>query len=295
MRKVIGRTAVGLVLAAATLLAASGCGAQLPPGADGNLVNQWPAMAEPQIWQPEEGACANRFTAASYRSSYDPVSCDKTHSYETVAVVEFAGAAAERSTPPTEGSPDMRAAWADCAKRSTTHLGGPWSSGAVWIGVSVPSAAAWTGGARWYRCELAALDGRYGDAAARTGSLKGEFAGASPLEFGCYQYTKRLAAIACNKTHNAEFVGVWDAGNTPFTSLNSMRNKIITKCRSLVAKYVKVPDDGQMRYRTGLIWDWPSREDWDAGNHHVSCHLWLDKRKLTKSLKGGGTKVLPLN
>jgi hypothetical protein len=291
---VIGRTGFGLVLAAA-LLATSACAGQLPAGADGDLANQWPAVARPEQWRPVEGVCSTGITGFSPLVTYNPLDCGKEHRYETVAVADFTGAAASRTTPPTDGSPDLVAAWADCAKKTTAHLGGEWYNGSVWIGVTLPSTAAWGGGARWYRCELAALNALSGDEMTRTSSLKGEFAKASPLKYGCYQYSKRLTAIACDKAHNAEFVGVWDAGNVPFSSLPGLRNKIVSKCHSVVAKFVKVPDDGNMRYRTGLIWDYPTAKEWAAGNHIVRCHLWLDKKKLTKSLKGGGSKVLPVS
>ncbi|GAB4059648.1 septum formation family protein [Catellatospora paridis] len=296
MREVIGRRVAGVVLVAAALLATSACGGQLPPGADGDLTNQWTAMAEPTSWRPDEAICADSFRDVSYRSSYKPVSCDQNHTYETVAVADFAGEAASRTTPPSEGSPDLRAAWADCDKKVTAHLGGDWRAGSVWFGVSLPSPAGWDGGARWYRCELTALDGQYGDPVSRTASLKGEFANAaSPLKLGCYQYGSELVAIACNKSHNAEFVGVWNAGSTAFSSLKDMNTKIAKACRGVIAGFAKVPNDGNINYRTGVVWNWPSQADWEAGDHGVRCHLWLSKKKVTKSLRGAGTKGLPIN
>lgn len=295
MREVIGRRVAGVVLVTAALLATSACGGQLPAGADGDLTNQWPALPAAQSWRPEEAKCADGFRDVSYRSSYKPVECDQSHTYETVAVADFTGEAASRTTVPSEGSPDMRAAWADCDKRVNDFLGGDWRTGALWFGVSVPSPAGWDGGARWYRCELTALDGQYGDPVSRTASLKGEFAKASTLKFGCYQYGSSLVPTACNKSHNAEFVGVWNAGGTAFSSLSGMKTRIAKECRTLVAKFVKVPNDSNISYRTGVVWNWPSKSDWEAGDHGVRCHLWLDKKKLTKSLRNGGTKVLPTN
>lgn len=296
MRQVIGRTVAGVALVAATLLATSACGVKLPAGADGDLVNQWAAMPAPESWRPVEAKCAADFREVSYRSSYRPVECDQSHSYETVAVGDFTGAAAAAAAPPAEGSADMRSAWAACDKKVTAHLGGDWRGGAVWFGVSVPSAAGWSGGARWYRCELTALDGQYGDPVTRTATLQGEFAKASALKYGCYQYNRKdLAPIACTKGHNAEFVGVWNAGNTAYAKLNGQKDKIAKACRGVIAKFVKVPNDGNMNYRTGVVWNWPSKADWEAGDHAVRCHLWLDKKKVTRSLKGAGTKGLPIN
>lgn len=296
MREVIGRRVAGVVLVTATLLATSACGGQLPPGADGDLTNQWAAMPAAESWRPDEGVCADSFRDVSYRSSYKPLPCDQSHTYETVAVADFTGEAAARTTPPSASSPDLGAAWADCDKRIKDHLGGDWRTGALWFGVAVPSPAGWDGGARWYRCELTALDGQYGDPVSRVGSLKGEFAKpVSSLKFGCFQYGSNLVPIACNKAHNAEFVGVWNAGTLAFNSLSGAKTRIAKECRGVIARYVKVPNDSNISYRTGVVWNWPSKSDWEAGDHGVRCHLWLDKKKLTKSLKGAGTKGLPTN
>ena len=66
MRKAFGRSVAGLVLVTASLLATSACGA-LPPGADGDLTNQWAAMADPKSWRPDEGLCSDAFRDVSYR------------------------------------------------------------------------------------------------------------------------------------------------------------------------------------------------------------------------------------
>jgi hypothetical protein len=294
MRQVISRTVAGVVLVTATLLATSACGA-LPAGADGDLTNQWAAMAEPKSWRPGEAQCSENFRDVSYRSSYRPVACDQSHTYETVAVGDFTGDAAARTTSPSAGSADLRAAWADCDKKVTAFIGGEWRNGALWFGLSVPSPAAWEGGARWYRCELSALDGQYGDPVQRTASLRDEFTRESALRFGCFQYGTELVPIACNKGHNAEFVGVWNAGNTPFSSLNGMKTKIARECRGVIARFAKVPNDGNISYRSGVVWNWPAKADWEAGDHGVRCHVWLDKKKITKSLRNAGTKGLPIN
>src|SRR2546428_487435 len=107
MRRLTGF--VGVLLIGATALAMSGC--SLPPGTDGDLTNQWPMMAAPTGWEPEAGKCHSAFEVAATRSSYYPVDCTQLHSYETVAVVQFTGNAANLGAPPGAGSPEMKAAW----------------------------------------------------------------------------------------------------------------------------------------------------------------------------------------
>ena len=131
-------------------------------------------------------------------------------------------------------------------------------------------------------------------------SLKGEFAGASELKYGCYDIPKDEDAdwvsVACTANHNAEFVGVlpvdyaWkDLSDDPAATA------IHAKCRSMIAGYVGVPDNGDMKYRTGTYYRYPSEADWADGDRAVRCHLWLSDKTLKRSLKGTGNSGLPIN
>ena len=65
-------------------------------------------------------------------------------------------------------------------------------------------------------------------------------------------------------------------------------------CRGLAAKYAGIPDDANLQYRTGVV-SLPGNADvWAHGDHGVRCYLWLDGAELTGSLKGKGTKALPV-
>src|SRR6185312_9581328 len=86
--------------------------------------------------------------------AYEEVDCELKHRTETVYVGEYSNPAAESATPPAEGSAGARAAYRKCDTETTAYVGGPWRTGRLWIGVTHPSPAAWTGGARWFRCEL---------------------------------------------------------------------------------------------------------------------------------------------
>lgn len=55
-----------------------------------------------------------------------------------------------------------------------------------------------------------------------------------------------------------------------------------------------MPDDGALVYRTGTYLYGPDEEQWAAGDRGVRCLLWLSNRDLTRSVKGAGTKGLPV-
>ncbi|GHJ46439.1 hypothetical protein Cs7R123_37810 [Catellatospora sp. TT07R-123] len=292
----MSRVVAGILLGAVTLLAASACTPELPKHIDGNLTNGWPAMAEPKGWEPKADMCMKAFHDSLSRSMYEPVECDRGHSYETVGIGEFTGEAANAEKAPAAGSAALKAAWSDCDKKATAFVGADWRGGMLWMGVSVPGSVSWTSGSRWYLCQIAALDRSYGDPSLRSISLKDELTKNSPLKYGCYQYGSSMVAIDCKKAHNSEYAGIWNApANMTYARLPKADDTIAGECRKVIAKYVKVPADGNMKYRTGVAWDWPSEADWDAGDHGVRCHIWLDKKKVTRSLKGTGNSGLPIN
>jgi hypothetical protein len=63
----------------------------------------------------------------------------------------------------------------------------------------------------------------------------------------------------------------------------------------MIAAYVGVPDNGDMKYRTGTYYWYPGEEDWENGDRSIRCHLWLSGKTLKRSLKGTGTGGLPIN
>jgi hypothetical protein len=103
-----------------------------------------------------------------------------------------------------------------------------------------------------------------------------------------------MPAAKCGTKHNAEFVGIWDAGDSPYPTEDGHWKKFHDACRRKIASYVGVPVDADLEFRTGVV-SLPSGEDvWAAGDHAVRCYLWLDSAELTSSLKGRGAKALPV-
>ncbi|PZM97477.1 MAG: hypothetical protein DIU79_02525 [Actinobacteria bacterium] len=298
MRRVV--TAVALGGAAALMLA--GCGK--PAGVDGNLVDDWAAFPTPSSFTPPPATCyAADFADTAYLSAYDPVDCSEEHRVETVHVGTFEGRAAARDKPPRPGSAEFRSAYAECDAKTEEYVGGAWRTARLWMGVALPSEQAWAGGARWFRCDVTEVTNveDSGDTATRSSSLRDALKGSSPLRLGCYSVKlgrdntiDTMTATACDKPHNAEFAGVWTAPDIPYPRQTSDWDRFHQACRSVIARYVGLPDDGNLIYRTGVISLPGASSDWEAGNRGVRCYLWLSNRTVNTSLKGAGPNSMPI-
>lgn len=295
MRRWWTAVAVGAV----AVLALAGCGA--PGGADGNLTDDWPGFGPAKGFVPENGACHTIVQDVGYLSGYNPVGCTEPHRAETLYVGTLTGADAGRGTPPRAGSNGMRTARAECDRQVSKAVGADWRSGRVMVSVVFPSALAWTGGARWFRCdaaEVASLDDI--SVIAREASLKNALKPGSPLAHGCFNPKlskddiEEMRPVACTAKHHAEFVGIYQAPDITYAEFGRTSLRAHKACRGLIAKYVKVPNNSDMQYRAGTIIYHPYEQEWKDGNRGVQCFLWLDDRTLTRSLKGAGTKGLPI-
>ncbi|WP_020523014.1 septum formation family protein [Catelliglobosispora koreensis] len=291
------RAFLAALIAGATLVTASACG--VPPGTDGDLSNQWPAMPAAAGWEPKAGSCSQDFSANLFRSGYNPVECTAAHKFETVHIGQFTGDAA-RGGIPASNSDTMKAAWSECDKKTTEFLGGNWRDGRIWIGVSLPSRGNWDGGAKWYRCEAGIYEDLFSSSmTSRNKSLKGEFSGASDLKYGCLNVPKaedqEIQPVDCGTGHNAEYVGSF-AVDLSWDDVHKDKgpDSVHNSCRATIASYVGVPNDNNLKYRTGTYYFTASKRDWDAGDRSIRCHLYVGKT-LTKSLKGTGTGGLPIN
>jgi hypothetical protein len=297
------RTRLGIAALLSVLTLVAGCGN--PGGVDGELLDNWQPMGAPTAFAPQPNAChlAN-FALVGPRSTYEEVDCKIKHRTETVFVGTYADPAAQADTPPVEGSAGAAAAYRQCDQKTTEYVGGPWRTARLWIGVTHPSEAAWTGGARWYRCEVLEISSIEDDGGLvmRIGSLKDELRNAaSDLLLTCYAIKldpagaiDTMPAASCRAKHNAEFVGVWDAKNLEYPTEDDEWAEFHDGCRSLIADYVGVPDDKDLQFRTGVV-SMPGGEDvWALGDRGVRCYLWLDSATLTSSLKGKGVAGLPI-
>ena len=300
MRRVLTAVAVGG--AAALILA--GCGK--PAGVDGDLLDDWAALPSPTSFTPPSGTCyAADFADTAYLSAFDPVDCSENHRVETVHVGKFEGKAASRSSPPRPGSAEFRQAYAECDAKTEEYVGGAWRTARLWMGVALPSEQAWAGGARWFRCDVTEVTNveDNGDTATRSASLRDALKEASsPLRLGCYTVKlgrdnaiDTMTPTDCRKPHNAEFAGVWTAdADVSYPRRDADWDRFHTSCRRVIARYVGLPDDGNLVYRTGVISLPGASSDWEAGNRGVRCYLWLSGRTVSSSLKGAGPESMPI-
>lgn len=285
------------------LVFAAGCGN--PAGVDGDLTDGWAAIGAPAGFTPVPGTChlAN-FVTAGARATYEEVDCDLKHRTETVYVGRYQSPAADASDPPVPGSAGARAAYRVCDRKTSAYVGGPWRTARLWIGVTQPTGAAWSGGARWYRCEVLVSSSIEDDGGLvqRVGTLRDALREArSPLLLTCYGVRldkdgeiDTMPAASCAARHNAEFVGVWDAGDLEYPTESKQWDAFHDGCRGLIASYVGVPDDADLQFRAGVI-SLPGGDDvWAMGDRGVRCYLWLDTAALTTSLKGKGAKAMPV-
>jgi len=297
------RWSAAAALSLLTVVLVGGCGN--PAGVDGDLTDGWAAIGVPTSFVPAAETChlANFNTTAS-RATYEEADCRLKHRTETVYVGTYPSPAAEASDPPASDSAGARAAYKTCDGKTTAYVGAPWRTARLWIGVTQPTRAAWIGGARWYRCEVLVSSSVEDDGGLvqRVGTLRGALDDpASPLLLTCYRVLLDKAgkigtmpAAPCSAEHNAEFVGVWNAVSDEYPQTTKQWDKMHDGCRGLIAKYVDVPNDADLQFRSGVI-SLPGGEDvWELGDRGVRCYLWLDAATLTASLKGKGSKAMPV-
>ncbi|MEO3776234.1 septum formation family protein [Micromonospora sp. B11E3] len=291
-------TALAAALVAAVTLA--GCGAAA--GIDGDLTDDWAALAPAGPFVPAAGVCqVADFTEVVALAAYQPVECAVAHRVETVHVGVFR---AGRGGPPAADSVELRSAFADCDAQAAGYLGDDWRAGRLRLAVALPSQVGWASGARWYRCDLVEVDTVEAGAkvVTRTGSLRDALkAPTSALRLGCQQTRsaarrgpQALVPVACGTRHDAEFVGVWKAPDKPYPARDADWVPFYAGCRSVLARYVGVPDDDDLRFRSGVVVRPPGAGRWRVGDRGVRCYLWLSDRTVTVSLRGAGPAGLPV-
>ncbi|MGW4498627.1 septum formation family protein [Micromonospora sp. NPDC004336] len=292
------RSMTTLLAAVTTAALLVGCAGSA--GLDGDLVDDWAALPAPGPFTPAAGVCqAADFADVVTLAAYAPMDCAAPHRIETVHVGAFP---ADRATPPATGSAELRGAFAECDARATGHVGDDWRAGRLRLAVALPSAAGWAAGSRWYRCDLAEVSTVEAAATVviRSGSLRGALAGPSPLRLGCQRArasggaVRALLPVDCATRHDAEFVGVWRAPDRAYPSRAADWAPLYAGCRSVLGRYVGVPDDADLRFRSGVVVRPPGAGRWRVGDRGVRCYLWLDNRTVTGSLRGAGPAALPV-
>src|SRR5882762_5921026 len=105
MRRILAVMAVG------TVFALSAC-QSLPPGVDGDLVNSWQTVPEPQGFRPAAGDCYQNNSADL--SHNRPIPCTSSHDVEVSFVGDLTADAAAAPAPPGDNSPAISVAYKSC-------------------------------------------------------------------------------------------------------------------------------------------------------------------------------------
>lgn len=295
------RWLAALVCATVVLTAAAGC-ATLPAGLDGDVTNGWATLPDAASFRPASGVCHDDVRSTVPQEAYAPYDCAQRHVAETIHVGDLpaaAGTASDSYGGPTGAA--SRAAFAECQKRATAFLGGPWRTSTVDLVAMLPGHPGWRGGARWFRCDLVDRDLRTGDPASRSGSLQGGLTGTAPRRLGCYDAdttsvrVRGLRPVSCSGRHHAEFTGLWTAPDTAWSRFTAGRDRVRRGCLGVIARYAEVPNDSMLPYRTGTITIAPDKAQWDDGLRTVQCFAYIGFRAMKGSVKGKGPKGLPVN
>ncbi|MEV8505949.1 septum formation family protein [Actinoplanes sp. NPDC051475] len=286
-----------VVAALVAAMLAAGCTGPPSGDADGDLTDDWSPSPTPAAFRPAAHACHARLVQAASVADEEPVGCDQVHVSEAFHL----GTAPDADVPPAAGTAGDRAAYRECAQAAVDFVGGSWRTARLAVHVVWPTRQGWSGGARWFRCDLTQtdLDG-YGQSG-RTGSLEGELTRPSPLRLGCFTPTvdgetvTEMRPVGCGQKHRAEFAGLWQAPDVSYADLEAGVARSAAGCRSVIAHFAALPDDSDMQYRSGWISYNPTRSEWVAGERRVRCFVYFAERTMTRSLKNAGPSVLTVD
>jgi hypothetical protein len=281
------------------VLASAACGTTDSGGGGGG----GPAAGAPSVSpSPAPPRCHPQVANGTADKLEGTVDCAAPHEAETIHSGQFDGAAAAMTPQPIV----MQKVFKECDQAAADALGADWREARLRLDVVTPSAAAWTAGQRFYRCDLVELTGVGPDrkVVQREGSLAGALAPAdAPLRLSCAlvkldkrQNVDTVAASPCDVRHEGEFAGVWTApGKVPYPVKDRDYVPFYEGCLKTIAAYVKVPFDNTFAQRTGYVPVLADKNAWALGDRGVRCFLWVRFRPLTASAKGVGDKAFPPN
>jgi putative regulator of septum formation len=272
-----------LVLAAA---AVTGCA---KVAGDGKLTNDWTPLADAKPIVPAVGACytSGAKTAGKVLLLDMPkVPCDQPHALETYHVGQFPASIA---SPPDAGDPEHRKAFAACEAAAKEFLGDHWYLGRLHMMVIVASPTQWQGEARHYRCDLIEVKSQAGEVVTRTSSARDGLRAARPLANACSNYVGArtdafddLVPADCAQPHDAEFVGVYETGDTRPDGNRAG----VAECKQVAAAYLGGTADG---IRVGWAAWAIGALDWLRGDRRIRCYATAPTgKKLKSTVKGIG-------
>ncbi|XVU23192.1 septum formation family protein [Actinoplanes sp. CA-054009] len=277
------------VLAGALVLALAGCG-ELPDGVDGDLTDGWHTPPAALQYRPVGGGCHTDLAETATIDDDARVSCDEPHLAETFAVADLGEV--------TAATRDARA-FQECSARAAIFVGGDWRTGWLLLQPVLPSDKAWSGGARWVRCDLAETAPSDGTLVRRSGSVRDGLKGAGKLRMTCADAAVEgdqvtgLRTVSCAARHTSEFAGLFVSKRPTAAAVTPAEME--KGCNAAIAKFTGIPNDSTIKNRVGWLGFPPDKESWRQGDRAIRCFLWLNGEKMVGSYRNAGTGKLKIH
>jgi Septum formation len=284
-----------------TALAVLAAGCAKSTGTDNDLTNAWPAFDKAVTPTPKVGACyTQQLDTTWFLDDFsDAVDCSASHQTETVFVGAFTGTEAGRSSPPLAGTPARSDAYGQCMKAANDYLGDDWHNAMVVLGLVLPGDKAWTGGARWYRCDVVAYDDFSLETVHGVGSVKGGLRGSRPLAITCLTLTsdsgRRITGekdTPCDQPHNAELAGLYTIPPRDWTNRETAGKLASDGCEGVAAHFLGFPGNRPVSNYTGWWATTVGEDQWKLGDRTALCFVVaidgdsLSAPKVVGSMKG---------
>jgi hypothetical protein len=261
----------------------TGC-LSLPEGVDRDITDDWRPMPAATQFRPQSGTCQPDLVQTATADKYSPIPCTGPHLTETVAVADLT-------------AEDQ--AFRECSRRASAFLGDDWRTGWVVLQPVLPSKKAWAGGAHWVRCDVAETSPVDGSLVRRSSTMKGTVKAGGKLRMACANpkiegdSVTEMHPVACATGHTAEFAGLFETTKRDSADLTS--DDIAGGCDAAIARFAKVPNDGNLPSRVGWLSFPPDDTAWDMGDRAIRCFLWLNGEKMKGSYRNAGTGKLKIH
>jgi hypothetical protein len=263
-------------------------------GVDHDLTDDWRPLPAATQFRPAAGACHDELDQQGSLDDYAPIACTETHVAETAAVGDLTGAAGWKTS--AQGAPQ---AFQQCSRRVDAFLGADWRTGWLIMQPVLPSAAAWKGGARWYRCDLAEISPVDGHVVNRRSSLRAGLRTGGALRMACAnpriegEQVTEMHPVPCSGPHTSEFAGLYPTTARTAGAVSSA--KVEKGCDAAIARFAGIPDDASITARVGWLGFPPDDTSWKSGDHAIRCFLWLNGEKMTGSYRKAGLSKLKIH
>jgi hypothetical protein len=291
---------LGIVALVTLVLAATACSRTV---GDRRLVDEWAAMPEAKLVLPVAGECSRAGGVYSYEvvpaAPQKVASCAELHTLELIHLGVFTGADADRPTPPPKGSDAHRRAHAECVKAAVEFLGDDWKTGWLDLVYLPASDLHWTGGARYFRCDLVEVTGEQGVMLPRVGTARDGLRGDKPLAVRCVdavnvqgELIAEVGRADCTQPHDYELAGVVRLPEGPYPDERTLERVYNAACVATIGSFLGIRPDAPVAFGY-LQWE-PSKDEWEVGDRGGTCYVGAyGSKKLKQSVRGWGNRPLP--